>query len=493
MVAAEAGQLDVFNFLLKEGADVSATDNRHCNCLHFSCKSGSKDIVNVLLKQFQHLINVGDEDGNTPAILCAKSGQVEILKLLVSHKADLTNTTKYDRMNTFRIGCINGHVSVVTYLLTCEAFNLDMQGGLMKQTALMLAASRGHYDVYNLLVSEGADLSLTDKYNSDCLMLACEGGNMSIVKHLLSLATFNINRQGGILHQSAVMMAASRGHYDVYNLLVSEGADLSLTDKDNSDCLKLACCGGNMSIVKHLLSLATFDINRQGGSLHQSAVRMAAERGHYDVYNLLVSEGADLSLTDKFNSDCLIMACCGGNMSIVKHLLSLETFNINRQEEVWHQSAVMMAASRGHYDVYNLLVSEGADLSLTDKYNSDCLMLACEGGNMSIVKHLLSLETFDINRQGGSLHQSAVMMAAERGHYDVYNLLVSEGADLSLTDKDNSDCLMLACEGGNMSIVKHLLSLKQFGQGQRGLEKYVSFAEKWLNKAIVNLLRSSSS
>ncbi|XP_046564846.1 ankyrin repeat and KH domain-containing protein mask-like [Haliotis rubra] len=264
-------------------------------------------------------------------------------------------------------------------------------------------------------------------------MLACEGGNMSIVKHLLSLKTFDINRQGGIYRRPAVMMAAARGHYEVYNLLVSEGADLSLTDEYNNDCLMLACEGGNMSIVKHLLSLKTFDINRQGGIYRRPAVMMAAARGHYEVYNLLVSEGADLSLTDEYNNDCLMLACEGGNMSIVKHLLSLKTFDINRQGGIYRQPAVMMAAARGYCDVYYLLVSEGADLSLTDESNNDCLMLACKGGNMTLVKHFLSLKTFDINRQGGIYRRPAVMMAAARGHYGVYNLLVSEGTFINTT------------------------------------------------------------
>ncbi|XP_067650306.1 uncharacterized protein, partial [Haliotis asinina] len=378
MIAAEAGQLDVFTLLLKEGADVSATDNQHCNCLHHSCKSGSQDIVRVLLKQFPHLINLGDEDGNTPAILCAESGHIKILKLLVSHKVDLTKMNKYANMNPFHRGCVNGHVSVVNYLLTRENITLDMRGGWSEVTALMIAAVSGHYDVYNLLVSEGADLSLTDRYNHDCLMLACEGGNVSIVKHLLSLKTFDINRKGGSKNRSAVMMAAARGDYDVYNLLVSEGADLSLTDDDNNDCLMLAYKRGNVSIVKHLLSLTNVDINRTGGLLKRSAVMMAAERGDYDVYSLLVSKGADLLLRDKHNRDCLMLACEGGNVSIVKHLLSLKTFDINRKDRFHNRSAVMMAAARGDYDVYNLLVSEGADLSLRDKHNDDCLMLACE-------------------------------------------------------------------------------------------------------------------
>ncbi|XP_067648810.1 uncharacterized protein [Haliotis asinina] len=458
MIAAEAGQLDVFNFVLKEGADVSATDNRHCNCLHHSCNSGSKDIVKVLVKQFPHLIDVGDEDGNTPAILCAVSGQMEILKLLVSHKADLTIMTRRSKMNAFHIGSTKGHASVVEYLLTRKDITVDMRAGRFGQTALMMAAERGHYDVYHLLVSEGADLSLRGNYGNDCFMLASKGGNVSIVKHLLSWKKIDINREGGFYERSAVMIAAASGHYDVYHLLVSEGADLSLRDNYRNDCLMLACEGGNVSLVKHLLSLKTFDINRKGGSKNRSAVMMAALNGHYDVYHLLVSEGADLSLTDDDNSDCLMLACEGGNVSIVKHLLSLKTFDINRKGGSKNRSAVMMAALNGHYDVYKLLVSEGADLSLTDRNNSDCLMLACEGGNMSIVKHLLSLKTFDINRRSGTmtLLRTPVMIAIERGHFDIYNLLVSEGADVSLSDFCDMDCLELACESGHISIMEHL-------------------------------------
>ncbi|XP_071104800.1 serine/threonine-protein phosphatase 6 regulatory ankyrin repeat subunit B-like [Haliotis cracherodii] len=467
MIAAEAGQLGVFNFLLQEGADVSATDKDRYTCLHLSCKSGSKDIVNVIIEKFQHLINDHDGKGNTPAMVCAESGQVEILKFLVSHKADLTLRNVFS-VNTFQIACINGHVSVVEYLLTCEHITIDMRGGWGNKTAVMMAAEGGQCDVYNLLVLEGADLSLTDEYNRNCLMLASEGGNVSIVKHLLSLKTFDINRRGGSRKQTAVMMAAERGHYDVYNLLVLKEADLSLTDEYNRNCLMLACEGGNVSIVKHLLFLKTFDINRRGGLSKQTAVLMAAERGHYDVYNLLVLEGADLSISGCNNMDCLMLACDGGHVSIGKHLLSLKIFDINRRGGLVKQTAVMMAAETGQYDFYNLLVLEGADLSLTDRYQSDCLMLACEGGNVSIVKHLLSLKTFDINRRGGRSKQTAVLMAAERGHSDVYNLLVLEGADLSLTNKNDMDCLMLACGGGYLSLVKHLLSLKTFDINRRG-------------------------
>ncbi|XP_048245813.1 ankyrin repeat and KH domain-containing protein 1-like [Haliotis rufescens] len=462
MMAADWGNYDVYNLLVSEGADLSLTDEENRDCLMLACKEGNMSIVKHLLSLKTFDINrKGGSDMQTPVMMAAAVGHYDVYNLLVSEGADLSLTDKYNS-DCLMLACKEGNMSIVKHLLSLKTFDINRKGGSDMQTPVMMAAAGGHYDVYNLLVSEGADLSLTDDDNSDCLMLACEGGNMSVVKHLLSLKTFDINRKGGNDMQTPVMMAVKKGHYDMHNLIVSEGPDLSLTDEVNSDCLVLACQGGNMSIVKHLLSPKTFDINRNGGFFMQTPVMIAAAWIHYDVYNLLVSEGADLSLTDKDNSDCLMLACKEGNMSIVKHLLSLKTFDINRKGGFFMQTPVMMAVEKGHYNLYNLLVSHGADLSLTDKYNSDCLTLACKKGNMSILKHLLSLKTFDINRKGGFFMQTPVMMAVDGGHYGVYNLLVSEGADLSLTDTFNRDCLTLACQEGNMSIVKHLLSLKTF-------------------------------
>ncbi|XP_046578685.1 fibronectin type 3 and ankyrin repeat domains 1 protein-like [Haliotis rubra] len=197
------------------------------------------------------------------------------------------------------------------------------------------------------------------------------------------------------------MMALQRRHYDVYHLLVSEGSDLTVTDENNTDRPKLACEGGNISIVKHILSRKACDINRRGGKSKQTPIMMALQRRHYDVYHLLVTEGSDLTITDENNTDCLMLACQGGNISNVKHILSRKTCDINRRGGKSKQTPIMMAVETLLYGVYHLLVSQGADLTITDEDNTDCLMLACEGGNISIVKHFLSRKTCDSNRRGG--------------------------------------------------------------------------------------------
>ncbi|XP_046578687.1 uncharacterized protein LOC124286366 [Haliotis rubra] len=389
LIAAKSRNPKVFNFLIRKGADISVTDRKGNTCLHYACESGSMALTTKVVETCPALINFMGFDNLTPAMICTKRGQLDILKFLKQKGADLTVTGGKDCLH---FSSENGNLSTVNFLISLKLFDVNKKEKSLSQTAVMFAAKGGHEDVYLRLLSEGADLTITDAYNTDCLMLACEGGNISIVKHILSMKTFDINRRGGTSNQTPIMMALDNRDYDVYHLLVSEGADLTIKDEDNRDCLMVACQVGNISIVKHILSMKTCDINRRGGFAEKTPIMMALEREHYNVYHVLVSEGADLTITDAFNTDCLMLACEGGNISIVKHILSMKAFDLNRRRGFSQETPIMMALDRGHYNVYHLLVSEGADLTITTASNRDCLMLACEGGNISIVKHILSVQ-----------------------------------------------------------------------------------------------------
>ncbi|XP_071116478.1 fibronectin type 3 and ankyrin repeat domains 1 protein-like [Haliotis cracherodii] len=88
---------------------------------------------------------------------------------------------------------------------------------------------------------------------------------------------------------------------------------------------------------------------------------------------------------------------------------------------------VMKAAYMGHRDVVKLLVSEGADVSLVDKYGDNTLHHACMGGDVEMVKYVLSLHVVDIDARNKS-GLTAAIMARLWGHQPVVDLLVSRGA-----------------------------------------------------------------
>ncbi|XP_046555561.1 ankyrin repeat and protein kinase domain-containing protein 1-like isoform X2 [Haliotis rubra] len=180
--------------------------------------------------------------------------------------------------------------------------------------------------------------------------------------------------------RSPVMVAGLHGKKDVFDLLVSKGADLTLRTDNNDTVFHLACQGVNSPIVEYLLPL--FGINCRG-HMGRSPVMIAGLHGKKDVFELLLSKGADLTLRDDNNVTVLHLARQGGNSPIVEYLLPL--FDINCRGRIG-LSPVMSAALHGKKDIFDLLLSRGADLTLRADNNVTVLHLACQVGNTPIVE-----------------------------------------------------------------------------------------------------------
>ncbi|XP_048244349.1 serine/threonine-protein phosphatase 6 regulatory ankyrin repeat subunit B-like isoform X2 [Haliotis rufescens] len=375
-------------------------------------------------------------------MLAAVTGHQSVFDLLVSNQADLT-LVDTDGDSLLHLACRGGNTAIVQHVMSPCNINSRGEYGW---TSVMLAAVTGHQSVFDLLVSNQADLTLVDTDGDSLLHLACRGGNTAIVQHVMSQSNINSRGEYG---RTAAMWAAVSGHQSVFDLLVSNQADLTLVDADGDSLLHLACHGGNTAIVKHVLTPS--NINSRGEYGRTAAMR-AAVSGHQSVFDLLVSNQADLTLVDADGDSLLHLACEGGNTAIVKHVLSPSNINSRGRHG---STAVMQAAVSGHQSVFDLLVSNQADLTLVDTDGDSLLHLACHGGNTAIVKHVLTPS--NINSRG-EYGRTAAMWAAVSGHQSVFDLLVSNQADLTLVDADGDSLLHLACHGGNTAIVKHVLS-----------------------------------
>ncbi|XP_046572745.1 putative ankyrin repeat protein RF_0381 [Haliotis rubra] len=231
------------------------------------------------------------------------------------------------------------------------------------------------------------------------LVHACVDGNINRVKCILFDGRAEINVRGP-QRKTPVMIAAEKAHIDMFGFLVRKGADLSVVDAESNTVLHLACEGGNLDIIETVLVQDTVDINSLGGQDRTPAMK-AALKGHKHVFDLLVRKGADLSHVDFLHNTILHLACEGGNLDIVKHILTQNTVNINSLgENDW--TPAMKAAIKGHKDVFDLIVKEGADLSLVDKEGDSILHAACEGGNVEIVTYMLKQSSVDINLRGNT-------------------------------------------------------------------------------------------
>ncbi|XP_046556528.1 spindle pole body component 110-like [Haliotis rubra] len=190
--------------------------------------------------------------------------------------------------------------------------------------------------------------------------------------------------------------------------------------------LYAACCAGDLDVVKSILDLRQADVNVRGRRRSRTPLMEAARRGHKDVVELLVRDGADVSLRDDVDDSFLHLACQGGDYGTVKVILSLNLMDINCRGG-GSRTPLMEAARRGHGDVVELLVMEGADVSLVDDAGNNILHVACGGGDVGVVEFVLSLNVVDINSRNDH-RQTAAGVARDEGHRQVVDVLVSHGA-----------------------------------------------------------------
>ncbi|XP_067668066.1 serine/threonine-protein phosphatase 6 regulatory ankyrin repeat subunit A-like [Haliotis asinina] len=493
MKAAADGNLAGVISLLYSGGNVSLTDADGNNTLHYACIGGNIDVVKRVLIQDIVDINKRGKWGRTPIMLAAKEGHKQIFHLL-KEKCDLTLVSNHGD-NLLHLACLGGSIAITRYILSKGIADINGRGRYGR-TPLMKAAWGGNVEVFKEISRRGGDESLLDDHGSNVLHIACHRDNVAMVKYLISENIAGINSRGK-MGRTPVMLAAANGQKKVFRLLVDEGVDLLLQDDNDENILHMACLGGNEDILKYMIFGTMKNILSKGNiSVHSRGMKKrtplmaAAEGGHIGAFDLLVKKGANLSTQDKLGNNIFHAACLGGNENMVKYIMSHGFVNTDCNPKN-DRLALMLAAERKHRQVFDYLRQiQTPDFIHVDKDFNNILHVACIGGDVTIVKFLLSRD-MDINIRGNR-NRTPLMFAAEHGHKDIFELLVVEGADVSLEDDAGNTILHVACLGGHLEMVKYIFSrdyIRNYVEtkGERG-QTPVMLAAKSGHKSVFYLL-----
>ncbi|XP_071108945.1 ankyrin repeat domain-containing protein 50-like [Haliotis cracherodii] len=323
--------------------------------------------------------------------------------------------------NPLHEACRKGDLGRVRRILSWDLVNgRDKKHG---RTPLMVAAQKGHRRVFDFLIRKGANVSQVDDDGFNILHWACNGGHVGMMKSVLTQHSVDINSRNAF-GKTSLMNAAYHGYRDVFDVLVCMGANVSQVDDDGNNILHWACIGGHVGMMKYLLSQHIIDINstsKIGGTTPMKAVY----HGHVDVLQFLVCMGANVSQVDDDGDNILHYASFRGHAEIVKYILSQDMVNINSRGK-YGRTPLMRSAYHGYRKVFDLLVSKGGQIPLTDDNGDNILHLATFGGRVKMVKHILSQNMTDINARDND-GDTAAMIAKREGQHGVYNFLVSRG------------------------------------------------------------------
>lgn len=286
--------------------------------------------------------------------------------------SSLTQLEEFLSVGTRNIGllqaALKGDAQTVQALLRQGA---DVNFGFEK-TPLQEAATSGQKAVVLLLLDAGANINVRTKHGETALSLAAYRGHLEIVRLLLSKGLDANSRS------EALLSAGMYGRAEIARLLLQAGADVNYRDpKFRTTPLIWASKGNNVELIRVLLE-AGADVNAV--STFGTALRMSADGGTVDGLRFLLAHGADVRPENAESP--LISAARRGSLEMVSLLLE-HGADINATANGSDATPLMWAAQSGHLDVVRMLIGKGADLHRSSQ-GGTALSLAVTNGHKQI-------------------------------------------------------------------------------------------------------------
>lgn len=189
-------------------------------------------------KKVQNNVDAQDQKGNTALMIAARDGDVKQVDALLLQDAD-PNKKNIWGVTPLIWAAYNGHTAVVQTLLKHKKTEKDIRSN-NGCTALIDAAKKGHIEIVEHLVAQGANVDIQDKEGETALMIAARQANLRLVQVLLN-AGANPNLRTNALRRTALMLSARciwlPDSREIIQELINAGADPSISDYSGHDAL----------------------------------------------------------------------------------------------------------------------------------------------------------------------------------------------------------------------------------------------------------------
>lgn len=289
-----------------------------------------------------------------------------------------------------------------------EGADLASADSTFGNTALHLAARRGHFDVVRLLLAKGADPLAHDTGTMTPLHVATRDGKTKVVRLLLEEARCSSSVLRDVLF---VASGSVRGRPEVVALIESalENAyrrEAGIAPPDTSETpgrdaraeqaatpdeeLILAVQRDDPAVVRRVLERgAATDAPGPGGA---TPLMLACQSGNEEIARLLLERGADANRRDGSGNTPLLIACAAGHGRLAADLV-----RAGAEVEVENDDGytpLMGAARSDDKPLAELLLAHGADPTHTYVGGNTAADLASRGlyGDASLVQLIRQAE-----------------------------------------------------------------------------------------------------
>jgi ankyrin repeat protein len=427
--AAQEGDREKVQALLKQHADVNAAQPDGMTALHWAARNDDMALAKLLIGAHAN-VKAADRYGITPATLAATNGSARMLETLLAAGADV-NAALPEGETLLMTAAHTGNVDAIKVLLAHHA-DVNAKEKSLGETALMWAAAENHPGAVSALISADANI------NAHSTVL----GLMSFKWVTSGMVSTTLPRGGW----TPLMYAARQNATQASRALADGHADLNLTDPDGTTALTIAIINAHFDLANMLLEkgadpniadetgmtalYAAVDMHTLGSMLSRPSPKLLDDLSSADLVKALLAHGANPNL--RLKKPLIGRHHNGGDAALGEGT-----------------TALMRAAKANDVPVMKMLLDAGADPLLTQKDHTTVVMIAAAGGAAAgaystalPVTEEGAMEAIELCLDHGvdinafnSLGLTALHRAAARGADKVVKYLADRGAILDIKNK----------------------------------------------------------
>ncbi|MDO6471853.1 ankyrin repeat domain-containing protein [Maribacter sp. 1_MG-2023] len=384
--AAYAGDAELVQFLLDNGASVTALDSHRYTPLAFGVNAGLTNpaIYNAFEKKGVNLVEEKNEHGANVLLLAAPSLKTEKELNFFLDKGLSLDSNDEDGNGIFNYASKKGNIDFLNLLIKkgVDYKSLNDNGG----NAFMFASQGGRgfsngLPVYTYLKGLGLEPNIVEKNGSTPLHRLAFGTKDAAIIELFLNAGADVN-QADEEGNTPFLNAAARNQLSIVQLLAKNVKDINAANKSGETALMLATHSNKADVVEFLISKGA-DINAQDTAGNTAAYFLA------DSYNkrnakafdaklaLLKSKGLKFNTVQGEGNTLYHVAAKKNNLELLK---KVSDFNIDvnaKNDE--GLTALHVAAMKAENDkLLKFLLAKGADAKSTTDFEETVYDLASE-------------------------------------------------------------------------------------------------------------------
>lgn len=433
-IAAFRGDLSLVEFLIDQGIDVNTCSPAICSPLSAAAYERHLHVVKCLVERNANP-NIGWTDAGPLLIQAVRSKDLETTRLLL--QSEIINPNVVHEPGHFNYTALSVACKLGDYEISCLLLrhkNIDpnlkteeVAGGLRTSPLMKVLNNSAAPEIVDLFL-EREDVVIRPFPEAKTLLENIDLDGKSRTSQLL---LNKVATKGTVIYEVLLWLAARKGDaYTVRCILANYRIDPNI-DFERATPLALAAKHGHSKVVQYLLQ--SKHINLGGTFHHFSPLEIAIDYEHEEVVRLMLNYPNIEAHMNFEQSSALIYAIERNKVRMVSFLLNELHLDVNEPREC---TPLSYACLIGNKQIVDLLLSyKNVDLEArcTEEQYSTPLMCAASRGHYEIVQELL---TKGLHGLRGGHGETCLSLAARYNYPNVMQLLNESGVKKLLTRQE---------------------------------------------------------